>query len=144
MEASSLCTKPCSCCLFFDRNRVFVQPPALIISRELADGRSYGYRENDPKKTGELAADDERENDEERRHAHDARHDEGVNKMIFELLRDDVERYSEEPQWDASSGKGDSRRDSPGKNNPEYRDDFKERRDDRKDQGVRYTQNGEA
>src|SRR3989344_1981332 len=128
MEASSLCTKPLSCHCVFDRNRVFVQPPALIISRKLAQRRRYRDGEDDTEEARELPADYESEDHKERRYADDPRYDQWIDEVIFKLRSDQIQRDDNETERKPSRGKADGARYGAGEYHTKNRDNFRDSR----------------
>src|SRR3989344_7635388 len=104
-------------------------PPSYVL-RQFLNGRRYRDREEHAQESGELSAYDKSQNDQERRHADDARHDQRIDEVVLELLDDDVERGREEPQCEPAADKRYRYRGYRGENRTEYGDYLEERGDD--------------
>src|ERR1700722_5471822 len=115
---------------------VLLQSAAFEIAHKFLKRRHRRHGKDDAKEPGEFSADDEREDDEKRRYADDAGNDERIDELAFELLRNDVNKYSDDAQRHAACNE----RDHDGRNRredrPEDRDYLEACRDDREDERV--------
>src|SRR3989338_1083119 len=116
---------------------------ADVFCQFLNSGRDR-YRKKDAQETGELGPDDQGEDDEKRRHADDARCDQGIDEVVLELLGDDVERDGQKPERDTSVDERDPDRRHRRQGRAEHRDYLEESRDDGEEKRVRHPEDRES
>src|SRR3989344_6101673 len=114
----------------------------LHIIKQLHQHRCDRNREDDAKYSCELETDDNGKNDDDGRNADDFSHHERIDKMVFELLDENIESDHQKAHRDASVDKSDDSSRNGSKNGTENGDNLKRCREKRQNKGVSNTKNG--